>query len=287
MGYELKIGAYVLAADPTWIQKSVIAYYDFVDVLVVSSDVHSRSWTGTQIPATQCVRKIRDIDERSIVVQISNDYSTIAGSPMQRDTKQRQDCIDYLSKHVDWIIQIDTDEWIPDVRRLLSVVSSLPETIDGVEWPMRVLYRQLNSNLYLAITDAKSNPVYEYPGPILVRKNVTLIDARRISSSIVRYSVSGDTSSLQLNVGHTKGINVRADLQSRDAVVHNSWARSPKSVWRKVLSWSHHDGLKSLLYFLFIWLPAPILWRYLRDFHPFAKGLWPRLGMLEIESSSN
>ncbi len=274
----------MLAADPTWIYESIAAYYDFIDILVVSFDCNSKSWTGSDIPVDECRQKIREIDSRCIIVDISDDYSGSPGTPIQRDTSQRQACIDYLSTRVDWIIQIDTDELMPDIRPVLTEIQNIPENVDGIEWPMRVLYRQLSSNSYLGVSNLDSNPVYEYPGPIVVRKNVTLVDARRISTQVVRYSVIGDTSSLQLKGCHIDGIQIRSTLDHSSAIVHNSWARSPKSVWRKVRSWGHNDGLKSLLYFVFTWLPSPVTWRYLRNIHPFAKGLWPKLTVITLES---
>jgi hypothetical protein len=283
----MKIGAYVLAADPTWITQSIGAYYDVIDVLLVSYDSNSKSWSGTDIPAAECVDKVRDVDKRSIMVELSGDYSTIAGSPMDRDTKQRQDCVNYLSSRVDWILQIDTDEWIPDINLVIRMLSDLPQDVRGIEWPMRVLYRKLGPGLYLAISDLNSKPVYEYPGPIIVRSNETLIDARRISNRIIRYAVRGDTSSLQLRLEHTVGVTVHESLTDANVIIHNSWARSPKSVWRKISSWSHNNGYKSLFYFFLVWLPSPFTWRNIRNIHPFAQGLWPKLSIFNVEGVSS
>jgi hypothetical protein len=283
----MKIGAYVLAADPTWITQSIGAYYDVIDVLLVSYDSSSKSWSGTDIPVAECVDKVREVDKRSIMVELSGDYSTIDGSPMDRDTKQRQDCVNYLSSRVDWILQIDTDEWIPDINLVIRILNDLPQDICGIEWPMRVLYRKLGSGSYLAISDLDSKPVYEYPGPIIVRSNETLIDARRISNRIIRYAVRGDTSSLQLSLEHTVGVTVNDSLTNANVIIHNSWARSPKSVWRKISSWSHNDGCRSLFYFFLVWLPSPFTWRTIRNIHPFAQGLWPKLSILNVEGVSS
>jgi hypothetical protein len=284
-GLYLKIGAYVLAADATWIVKSVSAYYGFVDVLVVSYDSDSKSWTGIDIPVHDCCELVKKLDVDSKIVEITGNYSTYQGTPMERDTKQRQDCIDYLSGKVDWIIQLDTDEWIPKVTDLIDTLDGIPNDVCGVEWPMRVLYRHLRGSNYLGISDRLGNPVYEYPGPVLVRKNVTLVDARRISERVVRYAVAGDTSSIQLRREHTVGIEIRPELGPESAIIHNSWARSPRSVWKKVTSWSHSNGMKSWLYFFCVWLPSSVTWRLLLDIHPFARGLWPKLSQVVVESS--
>ena len=278
----MKLGAYVLASDPTWITESISAYYDYIDVLVVSYDSTYRGWTGAKIPVGECLQKLRNCDTQSKIVELPGTYSTGVGLPIDRDTKQRQECIDYLSDHVDWILQIDTDEYIPNVTKLIEQTTGMPKEITGIEWPMRVLFRKLSKRKYLAISNTDYQPTYEYPGPILVRSHVTLVDARRTTGTVVRYAVLGDTSSLQLQANHVNGVDVRRVLDDKDAVIHNSWARNPDVVWRKVASWGHHEGIRSLFYYLFIWLPAPITSKILNDFHPFAKGLWPKLTNLEV-----
>ena len=280
---KLKIGAYVLLADPTWIQSAVQQYYEHIDVLVVSYDCRSKGWTGTDIPVSECLALIKQIDLYGKVIEIVGDYSSGNQTPIDKDTKQRQDCIDYLSGRVDWIIQLDTDEWFPDVSELVRIAENLPLDIHGVEWPMKVLFRKIGKYQYLSISGESHNSVYEYPGPVLVRSNVKLVDARRISAPIVRYCVMDDESSLQLSGTHVVGITLRRDLNHRQVIVHNSWARSRDVVYRKVTSWGHNQGVRSTLYFWLVWFPSPFTWRIISDFHPFAKGLWPKLELFSFD----
>lgn len=280
---DVMIGAYVLLADPTWITASVRQYYDLIEVLVVSYDSKCKGWTGADVPVAECLEKLRQLDVDGKIVEIVGDYSGGSSSPIEKDTKQRQDCVDYLSNAVDWIVQLDTDEWFPNVTDIIKLVATLPSDIDGIEWPMKVLYRQLGRNNYLAISDPKSNPVYEYPGPVIVRRNVRLVDARRISTQVLRCCVAGDVSSIQLSESHVNGIALLKNLSHDQVIIHNSWARCWQVVHRKVKTWGHNDGLRSMLYFWLIWFPAPFTWRMMSDFHPFAKGLWPKLYIFSFD----
>jgi hypothetical protein len=70
-----------------------------------------------------------------------------------------------------------------------------------------------------------------------------------------------------------------------DAMLHFSWARTPEEMQLKVASWSHHDGLKSWIFYHLYWKGAPYLWRWMRDFHPFARGLWPALRARDYSAS--
>jgi hypothetical protein len=272
-----------LLADPTWIRESVAQYYDFVDVIVVSYDSRSKGWTGIDIPVSECLALIKQIDVHGKVVEIVGDYSSGDESPIDKDTRQRQDCVDCLSDRVDWIIQLDTDEWFPDVSELISIAEDMSVDVSGIEWPMKVLFRKVGQHQYLAVTDNNRNSVYEYPGPVLIRSKVKLVDARRTSGTVVRYCVTDDVSSLQLSGSHVLGIRLRRELNHRQVIVHNSWARSRDVVYRKVTSWGHNQGVRSTLYFWFVWFPAPFTWRIISDFHPFAKGLWPRLSLFSFD----
>ncbi len=42
----MRLNAYVLAADPAWIEESVASYYDLVQRILVSFDDSGTSWTG-------------------------------------------------------------------------------------------------------------------------------------------------------------------------------------------------------------------------------------------------
>lgn len=61
------------------------------------------------------------------------------------------------------------------------------------------------------------------------------------------------------------------------AIVHNSWGRSAADIRRKIRTWGHGAQLSGWRYYATRWLPAPIMWRRMRSFHPLYGDLWPRL----------
>ncbi len=275
---RLRLGAYVLAADPTWIRSSLGRYYDELDSLVVSLPKDGRGWTGAPVSAAECLELIRSLDTRGIVKVVEGSW-TVPDNPALGDTRQRQDAIAALQE-MDWILQLDTDELLPDFsvfRRALAVADA--GAFDALEWPMRVLYRRLRSAQYLEVVSADGKPRYEYPGPVAVRPNVLLTDCRRTAQPTLRAVVDGDDQSLELYQALRPGEQRQYLLKADQAIVHNSWARDRRSVKRKIASWGHNRGMNTKLYYLRHWLPAPVIWRFDRDLHPFAKGLWPRLAV--------
>lgn len=278
MGDGHRIGAYVLAADPTWIRSSLAHYYDHLDTLVISAARSNRGWTGHAISADECVDLVRSIDTRGIARLALGEWRNVA-HPLVGETEQRQAALAELAPHVDWILQIDSDEVLPNfdaLRRMLDEADAL--CIDAVEWPMRVLFRRLSDGRYLQVTSESRSARYEYPGAIAVRPGVTLTEARRTGGRFLRPVVVGDTVSTQLT-RPADADEVRLEvLGDKDAILHNSWARSPRAVRAKIASWGHNQGLRSQRYYYQTWLPAPLHWRRMQNFHPLFPELWPRLG---------
>jgi hypothetical protein len=273
-------GAYILAADPTWLRSSLSRYYDILELLVISASATNIGWTGSPIPADDCVELAQGLDDRGVATILRGDFCSPL-APLDADTRQRQDAIDAiatLDASLDWILQIDTDEVLPSLKRLLDVIALAEEYgADAIEWPMRILYRRLRDGQYLQIVNADGSDHYEYPGPIAVRSGTRLNHARLSAGRFLRPLVQGDKCSLQIARPALPNEVRIPCLTEGEAILHNSWARSPAEVHRKISSWGHNQGLRSSLYFYRTWLPTPLRWRRMRDLHPFSSDLWPRL----------
>lgn len=276
-GTRRRLGAYILPGDPVWLASSLARYYPLLDMLVVVAPRDGRGWTGRPLPVAQCLEIVRRIDTCGIATVVEGHWED-REAPMRADTAQRQAGIDALGSAVDWVLQIDNDEILPDPAILeLMLHEAEHRSLDAVEWPMRVLYRKLSNGDYLEVCAGDGLPRYDYPGPIAVRSGATTIDARRCVGSFLRPTVIDDDRSLQLLQPPLPDETRLACLAHADAIVHNSWGREPVAVHQKIRSWGHAAGLSGELYYWVKWRPAPWLWRLMRDFHPFARGLWPRL----------
>lgn len=272
----VSLGAYLLPGDPVWLRSSVTRYYDYLDDLVVLVPEDGLGWLGKPIPVAECLSVIDEIDTRGIARRVSGRWVDPA-HPMAADTAQRQVGVDALDG-VDWVLQVDNDEVVPDIGRLLDVAKSAPSDIVGIEWPMRVIYRALGGGRGLMVTGESGRPIFEYPGAVLVRRGARLADARRLGDGrIQRLVVEGDSESLQVRQPRGNDEVRTQGLPAESAILHNSWGRSPRQIWRKTRTWGHAAGLRGAFYYLSRWLPAPLLWRTQRDLHPFAEGLWPRV----------
>jgi hypothetical protein len=183
---------------------------------------------------------------------------------------------------VDWVLQVDNDEILPDANALLEQLQAADDAkIPAVEWPMRVLFRRLKDGRFLEVVAADGGPRFEYPGPIAVKCDQQLVDCRRTAGRYLRPVVVGDDRSLQIvREVHANEVR-RQSLRPDQAILHNSWGRSAPAIRRKMRSTAHQEGLRMQWYYWIKWWPAPLIWRQLRNFHLFDGPLWPRLGVLD------
>lgn len=278
----MKVNAYLLLADPTWLRTSVSMYYDRVDRIVASYDASSRGWTGAQVRTEECLAALRSIDRDGKVDFRPGDFVRTDISPLEAETIQRQAALDVASDGADWVLQLDTDEVLPSFEPLATMMHRADELgIPAVEWPMRVLYRALRGEAYLQVIDDPEHLHFDYPGAVLVRSGTRLSTARRADGRYIRPVVEGHARSLQVS-RPAEADEVRLQgIAAEEAIWHNSWARPIGQTVHKISSWGHNAGARSWLYFARRWLPAPLTWRGGRRWHPFAPDLWPRLARVD------
>lgn len=272
----IRLNAYVLAADPTWLEHSIGVYYDCVEEIVVSYDSFGKGWTGFPIPVEECLSRLRAIDRKGKMRFEGGCYSTPASDPMHNDTLQRNSALASASQGADWVLQLDTDEWLPNLGTFYAAIERADALgLCGLEWPMRVLYRRIRDGA-LEVCSSRRKDHFEYIAPVAVRAGTQLVHSRRSERPFLRALVHGDHESIQLKK-RPSSIEVRECLlEAPDAIVHNSWARTPSDLRRKLASWSH-SSWRAWLYYATRWLPSRWTWRWMRNLHPFFGGVWPAL----------
>lgn len=276
-----RIGAYVLTGDITWLARSLGSYYPLLAALVIPWPEDGLGWRGQDLPLAAIGSIVESIDDRHLLRLVPGRW-TDRDHPLEAETRQRQAAIDALNDEVDWILQIDNDEVLPDPDRLLRVLTYAESRgLAAVEWPSRTLFRRTRRSV-LQVATASGEPNYEYPGPIAVRPRTRLVSARRVDAAFLRPVVEGDDASLQVarpaDAAEDRSLTIAAD----SAIIHASWARPAGQTWSKLTGWGHATGLRGPVYFALVWWPAPVTWRLLRNFHPFARSLWPRLMRLPV-----
>lgn len=269
----------MLPGDPVWLAESLGQYYSLLDDLVVPTPVDGLGWSGVPIPVDECLAAIRELDTRGIARELPGRWVD-AVDPIKADTAQRQCALAALAGSVDWVVQLDNDEFLPRPALLAQAIDTAEKLgLDAVELPMRVLFRRTKRHVF-EIVGPHGNPHHEYPGSVLVRPTVSLSNARQVDGRFLRMGTPRASTSIQLARPAADEEVRLMELVESDAIVHNSWARSPQEIRRKLASWGHSGDANFRRYYWLRWWPAPVAWWAVREFHPFSRGLWPSLHRL-------
>ena len=278
----MRIKAYILVADPAWIEPSVLSYYDIVEEIIVSYDQDRLAWTGAPIPAVdECLDRLKAIDRDKKMRLSPGHYARLDHKPMENETYQRQCCIEEAGSDIDWVLQLDTDELLPDsqefVRRLDEEV---PAEYQAVDWPMRTFFQRTPAGGFLEVCSLLRKQISSYPGHAAVRPGTVLHYARQTQLPCWRYDVRPkDTDPAAGNRP------VHAVLPEDKAILHFSWIRTEEEIYNKLKSYGHSNEFDWQRYYEQVWKAAPRRWRWMVKFHPFCGYWWPALRQIQVPPS--
>jgi hypothetical protein len=218
----MRLGAYVLAGDPAWIEDSVGSYYDLVDHIVVAFDKNNLSWSGSPLPVEESLERLRAIDRDGKLIELPGSYSDPARPALELDTEQRQVALDRAGDGVDWVVQLDTDEILTAPQRFLHCLERADAVgADGLDYPLRYFYQKAGDR-YLELGSRFWGPRANYPGPVAVRPGTTLTLCRQTRASLYRV----DFRARNTDPWHSPGARVDEVVALDEGIVHMSWVRT-------------------------------------------------------------
>lgn len=233
---EPRLAAYVLAADPSWIEESVRSYYDVVDAIVVSFDETGTSWTGTPMPVGECLERLAAVDPHGKMRLAPGRYADTGEHPLRNETRQRTEAIAAAAAHGDWVVQLDTDEVMADPSEFVRcVVEAHRQGFVGLEYPSRVLYQHVRGNVYLEQCRRTWTVAAQYPGSMAVRADATLRLARQVDGDPFRV----DFRSTSTDLAHPADAPVHRVIRQRQGIMHFSMVRSEAAMRAKARSNGH------------------------------------------------
>ena len=234
----MKINAYILAADPAWIEGSVLSYYPLADRIVVSYDEDGFSWTGAPLDIAGCLRRLRAIDRDGKLDFQPGHYARkeFYQKPLENDTYQRQCALDQASAGADWVLQLDTDEVIGDASTFEDCLAQADRLRrEALNYPSLWLYCQAFATWYLEWSDRGWGRAPGYPGPLAVRAGSKLTLARRVEAG--HFHVDLSKAGSRVRVPH--GVKVDRVIRADEAVWHVSMLRDEYALRSKFVSSGH------------------------------------------------
>ncbi len=235
----MRLSAYLLAADPAHLEKSVASYYSVVEKIIVSYDENAQSWTGEPIPVRTCLARLSAIDTAGKMRFVPGSYFRPQHSPIENDTFQRQCAFDLASEGADWVLQLDTDEALPDLPEFMACLSEANRLgFEGMEYPARWLYCQVGKtgkNHYLEACGRFWQIAAGYPGPVVVRPGAQFLCARQCHSALYRV----DFSRRNTDPWHAASVPVHRVIRADQGIHHYAWVREADQLASKAKSSGH------------------------------------------------
>lgn len=232
----MRINAYVLAADPWWLEASIGAYYPVVDRIVVSYDQDSTSWTGTALPVDDCLDRIRAIDVDGKCDFRPGHYARPDHEPLDNDTFQRSEALAAASDGCDWVLQLDTDEVILDLGEFVSCLEEADlRGATALEYPSRYLYTRTRTGRFLEMSSRTWGTIGNYPGPVAVVAGTVPRHARQADVSAFRVDFAPNNTDPR----HPSDATVNRVISPESGILHYWWVRSDEHMRRKA-GWSGH-----------------------------------------------
>jgi hypothetical protein len=237
----IRLSAYILAADPAWIEASVLSFYGLVDRIVVSYDEDSIGYTGVSVDVEQCLRRLRAIDTAGKCDYCPGHFARAEffQQPMENETHQRRVALKQASAGADWVVQLDTDEVLADPAVFNeSLEEASRRGRQALNFPAIWLYSHAGARWYLELGFRGWRRAAGYPGPLAIAAGAVLSQARRIAGAPSDY-YHVDLSSKATSFAFPNNIRVDRVIRPHQAAYHFSWVRSEAWLRRKLATWSH------------------------------------------------
>ncbi len=274
------VNAYLLLADDAWLERSLRAYYPFINWLTACYDENGRGFTGCPIDISPARETLQRCDTEKKVQWLSAPFHCRELSPLEVETKMRQAGLAEAGSGADWVIQLDNDEVLPDPDAIQSALMMADRLgASAIEWPMRTLFRQLSDSQFLEVCGKNGEPSYSFQGAIAVRPGVQLELARWVKATRLRFITPEPQHNLLATddaLSDPQVIPITA-IRPDQAIWHFSWARTEENLRTKLQCWGHAHQFNGRRYLKRVWRKSDRDWPKMRNFHPFLRDHWPAL----------
>ena len=236
---SLRLGAYVMLADPAFLEQSIRSYYDIVEFLVVVYDEAALSWTGKPLPIDELLGRVESLDTDGKVTLLPGAFHDAAKTALESETHERNIALAALDGKVDWVLQIDTDEVLANPARFVEAIGTAHDAgRSALHYPARWIYAQVRDDLYLERCRRLWGIAAGYPGAVAVRTGTELSLARQCKVPTWRV----DFRRRNTDPAHDRGTTVNEVVRPEDTVWHFSWVRSEQEMRAKSTTSGHvHD----------------------------------------------
>jgi hypothetical protein len=256
----IKLGMCV-AYDWPLLKVSLPRLYPFVDTIVLSRDKDQLTWSGEHYEFDHRLFSdfINDLDKEGKISLLEESFYNPSKSPIENDNAQRTAMAARLGQG-GWHLQVDADEYFLDAEAFVAQLKKMSRNPEhkkpvNIVCPWISLIKKLDKGfLYVYPMDG----AYETT-PIATNAPV-YTNARR---------------------------NGHFNYFSASYILHDTWARQGDQLYTKLRSWGHSSDFNIDSYFALWQSLDEHNFKYILNFHPLSPALWPALGYIPANSSSD
>ncbi|MEJ5359914.1 MAG: hypothetical protein WHT06_14740 [Desulfobacterales bacterium] len=245
---------FLVSYDWDLLRYSLPAVYLDVDRIFVSFDSKGCTWSGNRFffDRVEFSKFINRLDHQNKIVFHQGDFFDPLKSPMENETWQRNQLASFMGP-VGWHLQLDADEYILNCKDFIAYLSRIPVIKDT---PFTVFASW--------IPIIKQAP----EGFYLVRFPKGRYESFPLAFQNPRFSVARRT-----------GFQNRL---SGCLVFHQTLARSPEEVKRKLMNWGHAADFDGEALYRTWQSITHKNYREFKNFHPVVPRLWPELELVPV-----
>jgi hypothetical protein len=242
----------LLAFDYRYAFGAVRSYYEIADEIILGLDAQRLSWTGQpyHIDLNELQQFITEVDHGKKIRIAEGDFHAHP-QPIVNDTLERSQ-LSRLVQPGNWVVQIDADEVLvnpAEFRPWLQAANSAKQVVA----PWITVFKRFGNQL-LVVTPGSG------VGHVATKLRGQYVAARRTPQT---------------------------EILSPLKLLHFSWGRTPEELKQKLQNWGHARDFDTDRFFKF-WESVTLEnYQQARDFHPFIRGAWPALAIVNLEADEN
>jgi len=245
----------LLAYDYEFLLKTLPAYLNQVDVVILGLDRQRLTWAGNKFEIPDIFfEQLKELDTEQKIKIVEDDFFVEGSNPRDLDTRERN----ILSTHAptgSWLLSVDADEYLLNADDLIGFLRGFADENVCLFGNWITLFKQSGKNMFVIENEPETLERF----PLATMKSNIFNYCRNTPQRIVFTST---------------------------CAIHFSWARTREELERKLLNWTHRDDFK-VDEFIQKWESLnESTYKEFIDFHPFDGPMWHKLALVDEEQLS-
>jgi hypothetical protein len=242
----------LLSYDYEFLLKTLPAYLNQVDVVILGLDRQRLTWSGNKFEIPESFfERLQSLDTEQKIKIVEDNFFVEGSNPRDLDTRERN----ILSTHApagSWLLSVDADELLLNADDLTAFLRDFTDENVCLFGNWITLFKQSGKSMFVIENEPETLERF----PLATMKSNIFNYCRNTPQRIVFTSA---------------------------CAIHYSWARTREELERKLLNWTHRDDFK-VDEFMQKWDSLnESTYEQFVDFHPFDGPMWQKLALVDEE----